>query len=124
MRTTPSRLSILTLAILLSMGAGVAPAQFRVAPTPSGGFGGAGAFGGIGGLGSSDLGGPSLSNGLGNSGLGEIPLRLDSNVLPDTLQPQSYPQASSFPSSSLSDTSTSSGYSGGFIGTRCFQSTS
>ena len=116
MKTATSRLPILTLAVLLSIGAGIASAQFRIAPSPSGGFGGAGAFGGIGGLGSPDLGSPGLSNGLGNSGLGEIPLRLDNYVLPDTLQPQSYPQASSFPSSSLSDTSTSLGYSGGSSG--------
>src|SRR5687767_11000772 len=72
MRTNTLGPMILGLAILLAMGAEKASAQFRVAPGPSGGFGGAGAYGAGGSLG--ELGSPGLGNGLGNSGLGNLPL--------------------------------------------------
>lgn len=72
MRATTLGPMILGLAVLLAMGAGNASAQFRVAPGPSGGFGGAGAYGAGGSLGG--LGSPGWGNGLGNSGLGSLPL--------------------------------------------------
>lgn len=103
-------LMILGLAILLGIGAGNASAQFRVAPGPSGGFGGAGAYGAGGSLGG--LGSPGLGNDLGNSGLGNLPLPQNSYGPTGSFVVPSYPAASSATPDFSNGSSSTSGYSG------------